>query len=289
MAWSKPEWNAPMVSPPKGTPIPRKRLNFRLVGVLAGVIVVVASIMAWLLIAPTPTPTPTTEPAKVIKPRKVPKPAPKAKPGVKQMPKKPQEVMQPVVAPANPPLSRHEQSLTNAYRLAAEGKIRFIPNRRRETRIFTETSDLQIERLLSIQPGQLVLVTLNYDRFEENFRKSLKTPIVVKPTDSEEVKAMKEAVQEVRDDFERRMNAGEDIAAIMRETDKELRRLSQYRFNLETEIRKARSNPDLTEENMRDYVEAANKMLSDNGLPELKYPEMWFRNRRLHQQKENAQ
>jgi hypothetical protein len=184
-------------------------------------------------------------------------------------------------------LDRLEQSLTNAYKAAAAKKIRFMPSKRRQNRIFTEISDLQIQRLLSIEPGRLALGAPNYDRFVENFRKSLNTPIVINEDDSEETKMMKEAVIETRKDLERRMNAGEDIAQVMKDTEAELQRMASYRLNLEFEMRKARHDGDFSSDDLKDYVQAANTMLKENGLPELKFPEMWYQNAKLRQMKGN--
>ncbi len=90
MAWSKPEWNAPMGAKPEQTPTPRKHLNLRLAGVLAGVIVVLGAFTAWFVLDPGPQPAPAPEPKKTVKPKKsasrpVVKPKPMPKP---EMPKK---------------------------------------------------------------------------------------------------------------------------------------------------------------------------------------------------------
>ena len=253
--------------------------------VMCAFVLILAGGVLWWLGRDSPQPTQNEVPipkkssslAKEVKPAKAPKP-------VEQVP-----VAEPVVPPlkreltTKEKLERLEISLTNAYKAAEARKIRFIPSKRRQNRIFTEIADLQVERLLSIEPGRIFLGTVNYDRFEENFKKALETPITVEPDDSEKVRAMKEAVIETRKDLKRRMDAGEDIGKVMRETEDELHRLASYRFNLETELRKARGDGSFSGEDLKDYVEAANSILRQNGLPELKFPEIWYQNAKLRQ------
>lgn len=153
-----------------------------------------------------------------------------------------------------------------------------LPAGWRERSLFTKPSDLKIERLMSHAPGSLMLGTVRYDkRFVEQFLESLKTPIEFSEEDTEKDKAMKQAVIDVRADLKAAYDRGEDIAEIMNAAEKEAHRLSAYKLNLRKEIVEYRQSGEHSEQDVKDYIAAANKMLSDNGMEPLRLGELWYR------------
>ena len=70
------------------------------------------------------------------------------------------------------------------------------------------------------------------------------------------------------------MQRGEDIAQIMTDTRREMRNLFEYKSLLEEEISAIRDSGEYTDENIYEFVEAANKMLEDKGIPPIKMPRM---------------
>ena len=67
-----------------------------------------------------------------------------------------------------------------------------------------------------------------------------------------------------------RLKAGETPSEIMTATAKELYDLGQYRRNLQKEVIAAQHDPNLSDQDVADTVEAANKMLEAKGLKGLK-------------------
>ena len=139
--------------------------------------------------------------------------------------------------------------------------------------IFDHPAERQIERLLSIEPGKIFVGNGNYGpKFVESFRQSLVQPTLVTKDDDDETKAMKRLVNEVKADLRERMDAGEDITKIMKDTEQELRALAAYRENLKSELAALRFDESVSEADYADYVASANKLLKDRGMKGLSAP-----------------
>ena len=157
-----------------------------------------------------------------------------------------------------------------------------------ERQLFKRPSDKRIERLLRIQPGQLVLGTLKYDdRFVKDFLESLKTPIEITEEDSEHDKAIKEAVKAAREDLKAAYDRGEDIAEIMTQTEKQMHELAAYKLNLSKAIIDFRRSGEHSDQDVKDYINAANIMLKEHGMEPLRFGELWFRKAQLDSNEAN--
>lgn len=161
-------------------------------------------------------------------------------------------------------------------------KFRIVNRNAGKKQLFHTISDVYISRVVNSHPGSLLVGTIDYGRFKDQFLASLSKPIVIDPDDSPEDVARKKAVIETRKELKERLDNGEDIAAVMREAEAEARRLFDYRRTLQKELAAAFKERKFDANDMKDYVDAANKMLTDNGMKPLKYPEMWIR--RLRQE-----
>lgn len=170
---------------------------------------------------------------------------------------------------------------------AAPKKFRLVKNKKRK--VFHTISDVYISRILNTRPGHAVIGTMNYDRFAEQFKKSLSVPIVINEDDSPSEVELKKAVMETREDLKAALARGEDIAQIMRESENELRKFYNYRQNINAELSKAMRERKYNADDMQDYIDAANKMLSDNGIEPLKHPQLWIRQLRLEQAERSEQ
>ena len=162
---------------------------------------------------------------------------------------------------------------------ASSQKFRIVrhPNSQKKN-LFREKSDQRISRLLSVEPGGFLIGTFSYKGFKEQFLRSLNTPIVVTEEDSPKDAALKRAVLETRADLKARLDAGEDIEQVMEETEKELRRLSNYRTELVRQINRDKREGKFSAADMKDYVEAVNVLLKEKGIKPLEHPEMFYRN-----------
>lgn len=155
--------------------------------------------------------------------------------------------------------------------------------KQKKKRLFHTMADVCISRVIGIKPGHPIIGTMNYDRFPELLKKALATPITFDKNDTDEDKELKQAVIETRKELKEAMDRGEDVAQIMRESEQELRRLYQYRASLSKDLAAAMREKKFSAVDMQDYVDAANKMLKDNGLEPLKHPQLWIRNLKLRE------
>lgn len=169
--------------------------------------------------------------------------------------------------------------LTRAQKTRAQPVARVIkPIGWDDRKLFSHPSDRKIERLMRVQPGRLVLGTITYDeRFVADFLESLKTPIEFVDEDTEEDKAIKQAVKDARADLKAAYDRGEDIVEIMNRTEKELHELAAYKIDLRKAIVDYRKSGEHSEQDVKDYIEAANTMLKENGMEPLRLGELWFR------------
>ena len=161
-------------------------------------------------------------------------------------------------------------------------KFRVIRKDEGKKKLFHNIADIYISRIVNSQPGNLVIGTINYDRFPEQFKKALNEPITIDKDDTPEEVAKKQAVIETRAELKKMLDEGVDIAEVMHEAEAESRRLWNYRRLLHLELAKAVKEGKFNADDMQDYVDAANTMLKDNGMEPMKYPQFWVR--RMRQQ-----
>ena len=153
-----------------------------------------------------------------------------------------------------------------------------------EAKIFKNSADRMIAILLNTEPGQMFVGGFKYDKgFTKRFLKALETPITIDANDSEEVKLVKEAVKETRQDLKKRLDNGEDIAQTIYEAQKELQELGAYKNELRLQLEKLSRERDMTEKDMDDYLRAANDMLESRGCSKLTMPELMRRSIRMRE------
>lgn len=146
-------------------------------------------------------------------------------------------------------------------------------------RVFQNSADRHIAGLLVIEPGtDLIGSDEPSPWFLKSFEKSLKEPVLVTHDDTEEVKELKRAVNETKAELKARMDAGEDIVQILTDTRRELRELGAYREELKKQVEEYRKKGDITSADLKDMVDAANKMLTDRGLKNITMPEFFYHN-----------
>ena len=267
----------------KGAPSPLR-------GIVAGLLFVVcAGAGLWYFFSekPTPQPAPTPEP----KPAKIREivPEPVVEPPVTNVAPVKEEL---------PPLKPGERrnvkwvkpanwdQMTPAQRTRAQPVGRVIrPKWMDEKKLFTRITDQKIHRLLRVKPGQLFLGTATYDeRFVASFLDSLKEPIIFEKDDTEQERAMKQAVIDTRKELKEAYDRGEDIAALMRETEKQMHEQAAYRLQLRQAVVKYKQSGEHTDQDVKDYISAANSILQEHGMEPLKLGNFWYHKAQLDSQ-----
>ncbi len=272
MSWSKPEWNAPMGEKPAQTATPRKRVNPRLVGALAGLIVVVGALTAWFLLSPEPSP-PAPEPPKVVKPKKAPKTV--VRPQPVKAPPPPVEVTQTNKWPARSPHPdgewRHGEgprsiAVTNGCLVTyphCPGVQLILPHPAFAPP-FKTLLDNEIARILMTKPGDGFIDAPLPKNFDEKFVESTLVPIEITEDDTPEKAELKRQVLEARKMLIEAAKRGESPREILMEEVRHLRRLMQTRDNYQRIVNEQIANG-ASDQEIADTVNAANRMLEGEG------------------------
>lgn len=105
---------------------------------------------------------------------------------------------------------------------------------------------------------------------DKEFLKSLETPIVIKESDDERTKLLKNTLIEIRAEIKKRLDAGESVNSILHSHQEE------YNFNERTRIQAAREARAIYEtgdiEGVAEYVETINKALEQMGIAPIEDP-----------------
>lgn len=153
-----------------------------------------------------------------------------------------------------------------------------------EERVFSNSADQKIAGLLLLEPGEMLIgdaSSLFGKSFTRAFLRSIETPIIVTEEDDEATAELKRAVRDTKIELKARYDAGEDIGKLMLHERDELQALGLYREELKKEIQKLARDKDMSEEDMEDFVKAANVMLEDRGGKPLQMPGFAARRFRL--------
>lgn len=144
--------------------------------------------------------------------------------------------------------------------------------------IFKCRSDRQIAAMLMITPGDWMLRKPTYDEmFDSDFEASLNEKIEFEDSDTDEQRELKEAVIATREDLAKKLKFGIKPSDIMNSEADSLYQLGNYRRDLQNEITKISSDENVSDEDVRDLVSAANQMLKSKGLAGFQMPNMAFR------------
>ena len=256
-----------------------KRTTARWVATVVAVIAIAGGVWWWAG-GREATTLPTERPAK----HKVEKP--KAEKPAKPMPK-PKPVPAVTNAPPPKPVSTNEEIYVDSrgvkrYKVG-NGRV-FDPDRPRRSMnvrydkdgnlrhkssfaIFGNRAENEIASLIAVKPGTTIFGMRRYDaQFEAEFLESLKTPIEILDTDTPREKALKQGMIEVKREIVDKMAKGEKLADILKGARDELRREATYRRELQKKLLEISDTPELTAQEMKDYVDAANVMLKERGI-----------------------
>lgn len=150
-------------------------------------------------------------------------------------------------------------------------------------RCFQNPVDNKIASLLMAEPGSGIVGEYSdyYKNFDKKFLKALETPIVITESDTPEEAELKQAVIDTRKDLKERMDAGENLEQVMKDTWQQLKELGAYKEEIKAMVRKTmkENGGKFTVQDKKDLIDAANKMLDDRGCSQITMPE--FITRRL--------
>lgn len=262
-----------------------KRSRGKAFGLIVGIVVILGALVSFLLLTKTENPkteTVKTSVKKTIEPVV-------SEPRTNSIPVVEKEVL--------PQEEEYIEVNGKKVKLAADPKtgkpkydknVRIIPMRASDIRPrrFEHDAEEDIAAMLEIEPGTLMYGEIPFGKhFKDSLAKSFMTPVEIKPTDDEYTVALKKQVQEVKDNFKKLLLEGGDPAEEMKKAREELIRLGQYRNTLVQELNALRKSGQYTSQDMKDYLEAANKMMEEKGLKPITMPAVILRNMELKERK----
>lgn len=144
-------------------------------------------------------------------------------------------------------------------------------NNKGRYQIFDSFTDNEFATLLTLNPGEMLIGGGVFPKdYEARFLKSLETPIIVSKDDPDDIKDVKRAVIQTRLEMKAALDRGEDIRQYVKAAYEEAQKLASYKDVIAEELRNLRSQPDLTDDDIDVFVEAANKMLESKGIAPIK-------------------
>ena len=128
--------------------------------------------------------------------------------------------------------------------------------------------DKQIAGLLYAIPGQVMIGTVDFgEDFEKQFLESLKTKLSPSEDATDEEREMIEAVNEAKDIIVKAMREeGKTAGEVLQESRAQMRKFGEYKQMLQQELRRYEADEEKTDEDVSDLFDAANKMLTENGI-----------------------
>lgn len=153
---------------------------------------------------------------------------------------------------------------------------------------FKYDAEEDIAFFLETEPGETIFGEIPFDhRFIAQLKESFKEPVEIKPDDPDDLKELKKAIQETKDDLQRRMEAGEDIAKLFADSRHQLIELGNYRRDVINDMMEMAKSDDTSNEDFEVYVQAVNAMLEQKGVKPFKPTPMTYRMLELSARKRN--
>ena len=148
--------------------------------------------------------------------------------------------------------------------------------------IFKRSSERTIGAFLLVEPGEWMLRAPTFGaRFDNDLAQALTEQIEFSSDDTQEQRELKQAVIDTKKELAERIAAGEKGSDILNEAAKQLYELGKYRRELEETVNSYRRDGNVTDEELADYVAAANVMLEKRGAKPLKMPNLLIRHAAL--------
>ena len=140
-------------------------------------------------------------------------------------------------------------------------------------------AERRVANILFAQPGSYFVMRPNFGPdFDQDFINSLVDKLEPEDGDTDEVKVIKRNIEAAKHDLaEICKREGKKPSEVMNEYADSLFDLGQFKHNLDSELNKIYANPELTDDEVKDFCDAANVMLESKGLSRLPYPDLTSR------------
>ena len=171
----------------------------------------------------------------------------------------------------------------------------------RKKQLFKHHSENSIATILTLEPEKMAPFLVGRrpkfgKRFVDDFKASLYEDSEFPDDDTPEEREIRNMVLDVKKELKAALDRGEDIAQMMNDAQDELDRLVSYRDTLTKQLEEVRLDEKYSDDDVQDFITAANQMLKSQGLKELSTPNLAYRQfilqrrrERLHKQANGEQ
>jgi len=134
--------------------------------------------------------------------------------------------------------------------------------------VFDHFVEGELARMVCMPVGNMVIGSREFNEdFMHELSQALVDKIEISPDDSEETRYYKESVIALKKEIKAMLKNGDDVAAALTESRRELQKLGIYRAQLEKEINAfSAKGEEVTDDDVQDFVDAANIMLKEKGI-----------------------
>lgn len=282
MAWNgsdkSPQTNPTAKSVPKAAQSkPGKKTWKPLGGVLFAVVAIVALVCVFMNRTEESVEKPKVK--ETEKPKTEAKPRKPSAPSVEKPEKPKQEVPKAEVLGKTPTGEEYVavEASTNStgvvesmYTLADGSKKKVVMLQSKDTLVFDNDFDNMLGLIGTTPLDQKLPPMPDLGDMEEQFKKAMKSPIIIREEDSEQAKKMKEAARNLRLEISDLMREGYTLTQILSEYESLRERNVKERHTFQAELNEIYNSGDI--EGARDYLEKANEKLEEFGIIPLTMP-----------------
>lgn len=156
------------------------------------------------------------------------------------------------------------------YTLADGSKKKVVMLQSKDTLVFDNDFDNMLGLIGTTPLDQKLPPMPDLGDMEEQFKKAMKSPIVIREDDTEQAKKMKEAARNLRLEINDLMREGYTLTQILSEYESLRERNVKERHTFQAELNEIYNSGDI--EGARDYLEKANAKLEEFGIIPLTMP-----------------
>ena len=178
---------------------------------------------------------------------------------------------------------------THLYYLKHPSKVSLRPSGPHD--YLRHASEREIAGVVLVEPGTFFAVEPEFgESFDNDFAAALVDRVDISKDDSEEVRQVKNEVEQLKHDIAKMCrDEGRKPSEILTEHAKMMYELGRYQMELEDQLNAIRKNPEYSDADVEDFFAAANEMLKNKGLPEMKTPNLTRRAFKLQKLREKAE
>ena len=164
----------------------------------------------------------------------------------------------------------------------------------RKKQLFKHHSENSIATILTLEPEKMAPFLVGRrpkfgQRFVDDFKASLYEEPEFPDDDTPEEREVRNMVLDVKKELKAALDRGEDIAQMMNDAQDDLDRLVSYRDTLMRQLKEIKLDDKYSDDDIHDFITAANQMLKSQGLQELSTPNLTYRQFMLQRRRERAQ